>query len=99
MHGFSESIKRRVHWGMKGHDLVNEVLREWESIVNNNNNTQIAAVALPPSTTHPLPWAEQHTQEHTRELAPKCMLHVFTCTFTDLPRLSPTYHSYAHQLQ
>ena len=30
------------------------------------NNTQIAAVALPPSTTHPLPWAEQHTQEHTR---------------------------------
>ena len=50
--------------------------------------TQIAAVALPPSTTHPLPWVEQHTQEHTHELAPKCILHVFTCTFTDLPRLS-----------
>ena len=34
MHGFSESIKRKVEGGMKGHDLVNEVLREWESIVN-----------------------------------------------------------------
>ena len=32
MHGFSESIKRKVEGGMKGHDLVNEVLREWESI-------------------------------------------------------------------
>ena len=31
----------------------------------NNNNTQIAAVALPPSTTHPLPLAEQHTHAHT----------------------------------
>ena len=58
------------------------------SSIINNSNTQIAAVALPPSTTHPLPWAEQHTQEHTLELAPKCILHVFTCTFTDLPRLS-----------
>ena len=34
VHGFSESIKRKVEVGMKGHDLVNEVLREWESIVN-----------------------------------------------------------------
>ena len=34
VHGFSESIKRKVEGGMKGHDLVNEVLREWESIVN-----------------------------------------------------------------
>ena len=34
MHRFSESIKRKVEGGMKGHDLVNEVLREWESIVN-----------------------------------------------------------------
>ena len=34
MHGFSESIKRKVEGGMKGHDLVNEVLGEWESIVN-----------------------------------------------------------------
>ena len=31
MHGFSENIKRGV---TKGHDLVYEVLREWESIVN-----------------------------------------------------------------
>ena len=31
MHG---CIKRKVEGGMKGHDLVNEVLREWESIVN-----------------------------------------------------------------
>ena len=34
VHGFSESIKRKVEGGMKGHDLVNEVLREWESVVN-----------------------------------------------------------------
>ena len=34
VHGFSESIKRKVEGGMKGHDLMNEVLREWESIVN-----------------------------------------------------------------
>ena len=34
VHGFSQSIKRKVEGGMKGHDLVNEVLREWESIVN-----------------------------------------------------------------
>ena len=34
MHGFSESIKRKVEGGRNGHDLVNEVLKEWESIVN-----------------------------------------------------------------
>ena len=34
VHGFSESIKRKVEGGMKGHDLVSEVLREWESNVN-----------------------------------------------------------------
>ena len=33
--------------------------------IRDNNNTQIAAVALLPSTMHPLPWAEPHTQEHT----------------------------------
>ena len=32
---------------------------------NNNNNTQIAAIAFPPSTMHPLLWAEPHTQGHT----------------------------------
>ena len=34
MHGFSESIKRRVQRGMKGQELVNEVVMEWESVVN-----------------------------------------------------------------
>ena len=34
VHGFLESIRRKVEGGMKGHDIVNEVLREWESIVN-----------------------------------------------------------------
>ena len=29
-----ELIKRKVEGGMKGYDLVKEVLREWESIVN-----------------------------------------------------------------
>ena len=31
---FSESIKDRVQEGIKGHELVNLVLHEWESIVN-----------------------------------------------------------------
>ena len=31
---FSESIKNRVQEGIKGHELVNLVLHEWESIVN-----------------------------------------------------------------
>ena len=28
------ALKGKLRGGMKGHDLVNEVLREWESIVN-----------------------------------------------------------------
>ena len=34
MHGFLESVKSKVEEGKKGYDLVNEVLREWENIVN-----------------------------------------------------------------
>ena len=34
MHGFSESVKSKLEEGKKGYDLVNEVLREWENIVN-----------------------------------------------------------------
>ena len=34
MDTFSESIKDRVQEGIKGHELVNLVLHEWESIVN-----------------------------------------------------------------
>ncbi len=32
--GFSESIRQKMSKGLKGHALVGEVLREWESIVN-----------------------------------------------------------------
>ena len=32
VHGFSESVKRNLEGGMKGHDLVNEVLMEWENM-------------------------------------------------------------------
>ena len=32
--GFSESIKSKVERGMKGQKLVNEVVMEWESVVN-----------------------------------------------------------------
>ena len=32
--GFSESIRQIMSKGLKGHVLVSEVLREWESIVN-----------------------------------------------------------------
>ena len=31
---FSESIRQKMSKGLKGHTLVGEVLREWESIVN-----------------------------------------------------------------
>ena len=34
VNGFSESIKHRVENGMNGSNLVNEVLEEWERIVN-----------------------------------------------------------------
>ena len=34
VHGFPESIKSKVERGMKGHGLVNEVVMEWESVVN-----------------------------------------------------------------
>ena len=34
MHGFSESVKSKLKGGTKGYDLVNEVLMEWENIVN-----------------------------------------------------------------
>ena len=32
--GFSESVKNKLEGGMKGYDLVNEVLMEWVIIVN-----------------------------------------------------------------
>ena len=34
VHGFSENIKSKVEKGMKGQELVNEVVMEWESVVN-----------------------------------------------------------------
>ena len=34
VHSFSESIKNKVHKGIKGHELVSGILHEWESIVN-----------------------------------------------------------------
>ena len=34
MHGFSERVNSKLEEGKKGYDLVNEVLREWENIVN-----------------------------------------------------------------
>ena len=34
VHGFSESIRSKVEKGMKGQELVNEVVVEWESVVN-----------------------------------------------------------------
>ena len=34
VHGISESVKSKLEGGMRGYDLVNEVLMEWENIVN-----------------------------------------------------------------
>ena len=34
VHEFSESTKSKIEGGMKGQELVNEVVMEWESVVN-----------------------------------------------------------------
>ena len=34
VHEFSESTKSKVERGMKGQELVNEVVMEWESVLN-----------------------------------------------------------------
>ena len=34
VHRFSENIRSKVERGMKGQELVNEVVMEWESVVN-----------------------------------------------------------------
>ena len=34
VHGFSESINIKVERGMNGQELVNEVVMEWESVIN-----------------------------------------------------------------
>ena len=33
VHEFSESTKSKIERGMKGQELVNEVVMEWESVV------------------------------------------------------------------
>ena len=41
LHEFSESIRNKVKSGMKGHELVNTVLLEWEHIVNRVAKSEI----------------------------------------------------------
>ena len=41
VNGFSESINHRVENGMNGSNLVNEVLEEWERIVNRVAKTEV----------------------------------------------------------
>ena len=41
VNGFSESIKHRVENGMNASNLVNEVLEEWERIVNRVAKTEV----------------------------------------------------------
>ena len=41
MHGFLESVKSKLGGGMKGYDLVNEVLMEWENIVNTVGKSEV----------------------------------------------------------
>ena len=40
---FSESVKSKLEGGMKGYDLVNEVLMEWENIVNRVAKSEVGA--------------------------------------------------------
>ena len=39
VHRLSENIRSRVERGMKGQKLVNEVVMEWESVVNRENDS------------------------------------------------------------
>ena len=41
MHGFLESVKGKLEGGMKGYDLVNEVLMQWENIVNRVTKSEV----------------------------------------------------------
>ena len=41
MNRFSESIKHRIENGMSGRNLVDEVLEEWERIVNRIAKTEV----------------------------------------------------------
>ena len=34
VHGFSESVNSKLEGGMKGYDLVNEIVMEWKNVVN-----------------------------------------------------------------
>ena len=34
VHEFSESTKSKIERGMKGQELVNEIVMEWENVVN-----------------------------------------------------------------
>ena len=46
MHGLSESVKSKLEEGMKGFDLVNEVLMEWENIVNRVAKSEVGEKCL-----------------------------------------------------
>ena len=50
----------RASFTEKLQELLGDSYADFDLLSN-----QIAAVVLPPSTTHPLPWAEQHTHAHT----------------------------------
>ena len=41
VHGFSETVKSKLDAGMKGHELVNEVLMEWENIVSRMAKSEV----------------------------------------------------------
>ena len=46
VHGFLESVKSKLEGGMKGYDLVNEVLMEWENIVNRVAKSEVGEKLL-----------------------------------------------------
>ena len=41
VHGFLDSLKSKLEEGMKGSDLVNEVLMEWENILNRVTKSEV----------------------------------------------------------
>ena len=58
-------------------------LRLLQNSWQNNNNTQIAAIALPPSTTHPQLWAELLTIEVNKNFT-KIVLTTFSISLLTL---------------
>ena len=66
VNGFSESIKHRVKNEMNGSNLVNEVLEEWERIVNRVAKTEVGEKMI--VCGRAARWWDDEMIEHRRQV-------------------------------